>query len=103
MCFRAARRSGRVHHLGAGAIGGDGRDRVLLQAIFEKEIRRVLAFSSVAQVGFILLGLSLATYAGASAGLFYLAAHALMKMTLFMALGGLAISLARGGSTNWRA
>ena len=64
-----------------------------LQAVFEKEIRRVLAFSSVAQVGFILLGLSLASVAGASAGLFYLAAHALMKMTLFMALGGLAISL----------
>ena len=64
-----------------------------IQAIFEKEIRRVLAFSSVAQVGFILLGLSLATVAGASAGLFYLGAHALMKMTLFMALGGLAISM----------
>ena len=31
-----------------------------LQAIFEKEVRRMLAFSSVAQVGFILLGLSLA-------------------------------------------
>ena len=64
-----------------------------IQAVFEKEIRRMLAFSSVAQVGFILLGLSLATVAGASAGLFYLAAHALMKMTLFMALGGLAISI----------
>lgn len=64
-----------------------------IQAIFEKEIRRMLAFSSVAQVGFILLGLSLATVAGASAGLFYLGAHALMKMTLFMALGGLAISM----------
>jgi len=64
-----------------------------LQAVFEKEIRRILAFSSVAQVGFILLGLSLATVGGASAGLFYLGAHALIKITLFMALGGVALSL----------
>ncbi len=64
-----------------------------IQATFEREIRRILAFSSVAQVGLILLGLSLATILGASAGLFYLMAHALMKMTLFMAVGGLAISL----------
>lgn len=63
-----------------------------LQAIFEKEIRRMLAFSSVAQVSFILLGLSMATAAGMSAGLFYLMAHALMKATLFMALGALAMN-----------
>lgn len=63
-----------------------------VQAIFEKEIRRMLAFSSVAQVGFILLGLSMVTVAGASAGLFYLMAHALMKAALFMALGGIALN-----------
>jgi multicomponent Na+:H+ antiporter subunit D len=64
-----------------------------LQAIFEREVRRMLAFSSVAQVGFILLGFSLATQPGASAGMFYLLAHALMKGALFMALGAFAISL----------
>lgn len=64
-----------------------------VQAIFEKEIRRMLAFSSVAQVGFILLGMSMATVAGISAGLFYLAAHALLKAAMFMALGGLSIRL----------
>jgi len=64
-----------------------------LQAIFEKEIRRMLAFSSIAQVGFILLGFSLANVAGMSAALFYMFAHALMKTALFMALGALAISL----------
>ncbi len=64
-----------------------------LQAVFEKEVRRILAFSSVAQVGFILLGLSLATSAGFSSAMLYLLAHALLKMTLFMAIGGLALSL----------
>lgn len=64
-----------------------------IQAMFEKEIRRMLAFSSVAQVGFILLGMSMATVAGVSAGLFYLMAHAILKSGMFMALGGLAISL----------
>jgi multicomponent Na+:H+ antiporter subunit D len=64
-----------------------------VQAIFEKEVRRILAFSSVAQVGFILMGLSLANQAGASAAIFYIFAHALMKSALFLALGGLAISL----------
>jgi multicomponent Na+:H+ antiporter subunit D len=64
-----------------------------MQAIFEREVRRILAFSSVAQVGFILLGASLATTAGLSAGVFYLVAHALMKGALFMAVGAFAISV----------
>ncbi|MEQ1782052.1 MAG: monovalent cation/H+ antiporter subunit D family protein [Hyphomonadaceae bacterium] len=64
-----------------------------VQAIFENEVRRMLAFSSVAQVGLIVLGLSLANAAGASASVFYIFAHALMKAALFMALGALAISV----------
>jgi multicomponent Na+:H+ antiporter subunit D len=64
-----------------------------VQAIFENEVRRMLAFSSVAQVGFILLGFSLATAPGMSAALFYMFAHALIKTATFMALGALAISL----------
>ncbi len=64
-----------------------------VQAIFAREVRRMLAFSSIAQVGFILLGFSLATQAGVSAGVFYMVAHALMKAAAFMALGAFAISL----------
>jgi multicomponent Na+:H+ antiporter subunit D len=64
-----------------------------LQACFEPDLRKVLAFSSVAQVGYILLGLGIATAAGISAGLLHLVAHALMKAALFMALGGLAMTL----------
>ncbi len=64
-----------------------------VRAIFENEVRRILAYSSVAQVGLIVLGLSLANAAGASAAVFYIFAHALMKAALFMALGALAISV----------
>lgn len=64
-----------------------------LQAIFEKEVRRILAYSSVAQVGFIMFGMTLANAAGMSAAVFYIFGHALMKATLFMAIGGLAISM----------
>jgi multicomponent Na+:H+ antiporter subunit D len=64
-----------------------------LQAVFEPDLRRILAFSSVAQVGYILLGLSIATLGGMSAGLMHLLAHSLMKAALFMALGGVAVSL----------
>ena len=69
------------------------------QAVFQNDLRRMLAYSSVAQVGYMLLGLSLASYAGLSAGLFHLFNHALMKGALFMAVGGVALSL---GSTQMR-
>jgi multicomponent Na+:H+ antiporter subunit D len=59
-----------------------------LQALFERELRRMIAFSSVAQVGFILLGFALGSAQGLSASLFYIVAHGLMKATMFMALDG---------------
>lgn len=58
-----------------------------LQAIFQTDIRRVLAFSSVAQVGYMLLGIGMATALGLSAGYLHLLNHALMKGALFFALG----------------
>ncbi len=64
-----------------------------LQAVFARELRRMIAFSSVAQVGFIFLGVSLANADGLSASLFYMVAHGLMKATMFMALGALALSI----------
>ncbi|MCG8440577.1 MAG: monovalent cation/H+ antiporter subunit D family protein, partial [Caulobacterales bacterium] len=59
------------------------------QAVFQNDARRLLALSSVAQVGYMLLGLSLGTAAGLAAGLLHLFNHAVMKGTLFMALGAM--------------
>lgn len=58
------------------------------QAIFQSELRRMLAFSSVAQVGYIILGFAVGTTAGVAAALLHVLAHALMKTSLFMAVGG---------------
>ena len=58
-----------------------------LIAIFQEDIKRMLAYSSVAQVGYILLGIGFATVTGLTGGLLHLFNHALMKVALFMALG----------------
>jgi multicomponent Na+:H+ antiporter subunit D len=64
-----------------------------LVAIFQGNLKRMLAYSSVAQIGYIVLGIALATGAGVSAGIIYLFNHALIKGALFMALGGIMLRL----------
>ncbi|WP_455235021.1 monovalent cation/H+ antiporter subunit D family protein, partial [Thiogranum longum] len=56
-------------------------------AVFQNNIKRMLAYSSVAQIGYIILGISLASAAGVSAGIIHLFNHALMKGALFLAMG----------------
>ena len=58
-------------------------------AMFQRNLKRLLAYSSVAQVGYMVLGISLATSAGVAAGVLHLFNHALIKGALFMALGTL--------------
>ena len=53
-------------------------------AMFEGQLKRVLAFSSVAQIGYILLGASLVSSDGLSAGLIHMFNHALAKGALFL-------------------
>ncbi len=62
------------------------------QAVFQTDVRRMLAYSSVAQVGYMILGISIATTAGVSAGLLHLFNHALMKGALFMAVAGVCLN-----------
>ncbi len=56
-------------------------------AIFQKNIKRMLAYSSIAQIGYIMLGISLASGAGIAASMVYLFNHAIAKAALFMAAG----------------
>jgi multicomponent Na+:H+ antiporter subunit D len=60
-----------------------------LQAIFQTDVRRMLAFSSVAQVGYMLLGVGIATTASVAAGYLHLINHAVIKGGLFLALGAM--------------
>lgn len=60
-----------------------------LQAIFQTDVRRMLAFSSVAQVGYMLLGIGIATTASVAAGYLHLLNHAIIKAGLFLAVGAM--------------
>ena len=60
-----------------------------LVAVFQEDLKRMLAYSSVAQIGYILLGLAITTADGVTASLLHLFNHALMKGALFMALGAI--------------
>ena len=56
-------------------------------AIVQKDLKRMLAWSSVAQVGYMVIGIAAANMDGLSASVVHLFNHALMKGALFMALG----------------
>ncbi|MGN7612848.1 monovalent cation/H+ antiporter subunit D family protein [Magnetococcales bacterium HHB-1] len=64
-------------------------------AITQVNLKKLLAYSSVAQIGYIILGIVLATETGLIAGLVHLFNHAVMKCALFLALGAI---LAQRGS-----
>jgi multicomponent Na+:H+ antiporter subunit D len=69
-------------------------------AIFQDDIKRMLAYSSVAQIGYMVLGLSFASVDGLTGGLVHLFNHALMKCGLFLVLAAV---LLRIGSTRLEA
>jgi multicomponent Na+:H+ antiporter subunit D len=58
-----------------------------LVAIYQDNVKRLLAYSSVAQIGYMVLGISFASVLGLTAGILHLFNHALMKGALFMAMG----------------
>jgi multicomponent Na+:H+ antiporter subunit D len=58
-----------------------------LVAIFQTNVKRMLAYSSVAQIGYIILGISLASVTGLTAAILHLFNHAMIKGSLFMAMG----------------
>ena len=60
-----------------------------LIAVFETNLKRMLAYSSVAQIGYITLGVGLANQAGLTGGLVHVVNHALMKAALFLAVGAI--------------
>ncbi|MEO2158115.1 MAG: monovalent cation/H+ antiporter subunit D family protein [bacterium] len=58
-----------------------------LVAIFQTNVKRMLAYSSLAQIGYIILGISFFSNTGLTAGILHLFNHAIIKGSLFMALG----------------
>ena len=68
-----------------------------IAAIYQRDFKRLLAYSSIAQVGYMTLGLSLATEAGVASGLIHVFNHALMKGALFLVAA--CVTWRMGGTT----
>jgi len=58
-----------------------------IMALLQNDLKRLLAFSTVAQMGYILFGFAIATPYGLSASLFHVMNHAIMKTLLFLCAG----------------
>jgi formate hydrogenlyase subunit 3/multisubunit Na+/H+ antiporter MnhD subunit len=68
----------------------------IVTALTQDDLKRLLAYSSVSQMGYILVGVGLGTYLGCYGGLFQLVNHAIYKALLFMCVG--AVIYATGGA-----
>ena len=66
-------------------------------ACFQMNVKKILAYSSVAQIGYMVLGVSFVTATGLTAGILHLFNHALMKGALFLVMGAVAYRI---GSSN---
>jgi proton-translocating NADH-quinone oxidoreductase chain N len=60
-----------------------------LLALVQKDIKRLLAYSSIAQIGYLILALSLGTEFGLLAGIVHFFNHALMKGLAFLCAGSI--------------
>jgi multicomponent Na+:H+ antiporter subunit D len=60
-----------------------------LSAVFEGNARRMLAYSSVGQVGYITLGIAIANQDALTGAIVHLFNHAVMKAALFLAMGAI--------------
>ncbi|WP_288131295.1 monovalent cation/H+ antiporter subunit D family protein [Microbulbifer sp.] len=76
--------------IGLGLVGVFAASAV---AIYQANIKRMLAFSSLAQVGYMVVGIGIGTATALQATLLHLFNHALMKGGLFLALAGLVYQL----------
>ncbi|MCB2136436.1 MAG: monovalent cation/H+ antiporter subunit D family protein [Rhodobacteraceae bacterium] len=65
-------------------------------AVFQRDMKRLLAYSSIAQIGYMLLGIGMLTETGLTAAIAHLFNHGITKAALFMGVG--ALVLKSGGS-----
>lgn len=66
-------------------------------AIFQTDLKRLFAYSSAAQIGYIILGLSFNSTSGLTASIVHLFNHGITKGAIFMLLGS--VALVMGGTS----
>ncbi|MGD9753736.1 MAG: Na+/H+ antiporter subunit D [Acidimicrobiia bacterium] len=59
----------------------------VLGAIAQNDVKRILSFHIVSQIGYMVFGLALFSLAGLAATIFYIAHHIVVKTTLFLVAG----------------
>jgi NADH-quinone oxidoreductase subunit L len=68
-------------------IGGFTALLAALIAITQTDLKRILAYSTISQLGYMFLGLGTGTVLGMTAGMFHLFTHAFFKALLFLGAG----------------
>jgi len=58
-----------------------------LGAVAQADIKRILSFTLVSHIGYMILGVALGTVEGTSAAIFYIVHHIVVQTTLFLAAG----------------
>ncbi|KPU63967.1 NADH dehydrogenase [Thermococcus sp. EP1] len=64
-----------------------------LSALRQTNVKRMIAYSSIAQVGLIAVGIALGTQKGLDASIFQMFNHAIVKLLMFLAVGYAALEL----------
>ena len=71
----------------------------VLGAIAQNDVKRILSFHIISQIGYMIFGLALFTVAGIAAAVFYIVHHIIIKTTLFL-VGGLIEEITGTGALN---
>jgi len=59
----------------------------ILGAVSQADIKRLLSFTLISHIGYLIFGIALATPAGYAATIYYIAHHIVVQTTLFLAVG----------------
>ncbi len=67
-------------------------------AIFQDNLKRLFAYSSVGQIGYITLGLSFGSLTGLTGSIVHLLNHGVAKAAIFLLIGGLVLGMTKPGT-----
>jgi len=80
------------HSLAVSSIGAITMLVAVLMALVQKDLKRLLAFHTVSQVGYMILGIGIGTPLGIAGGLFHMINNCMFKTCLFFSGGAAQLS-----------